>query len=717
MNKKFLTSSLVLLLGLSLQAQEKNQAKKDSIKGLNEVSVNGSTNKFSTVKTSSSLRLKTEIAKIPQNIQVVTGEALKNQGINNMMENVTRNVSGAQMIEHWGHFARINMRGFKLPAFRNGMNVEMPWGPLSEDLSMVESIEFVKGPSGFMMSAGEPGGFYNVVTKKPTKKSINEISFTGGNFNALRGSLDSGGALTPDGKLQYRINGMYQTAETNREFEKNSRYSIVPSIRYEFSDNTSLTTEFTYQQAKQMIGAAYVFAPASSGFGSLSRNFTNIDQGFPTTDIEELSLLTNFSHKFSDKWSIEAQYMYMRLDQVGASTWVNTLADNGDMTRYVNIWDALNRNELAQIYTNGEFTTGSLTHKIMGGFDTRNLSYYADWGQAALIDNPMTPFNIFNPVYGNAVFPTFDRSKSVKERGAANHQGVNYYSFYAQDEIWALDNKLRVTLASRFSEGNVFAYKQNSKKARFTPRFGVSYDIIPNLTFYGLYDQSFMPQTGLSSNLTPFKPEVATDIEAGLKKSWFKDRLKTTLTAFQITKENIVVGDFSNPSSPISIQLGEVRSKGIEFDMQGQITPELNIILNYANTDVEITKDIVQSRVGTKVAGHSKHMTNGWLNYSFRNTSFLKGLGASIGYQYQVGRSSWDWGANNDSNLPDYFRLDGGLTWKNNHITIAANVNNILNKYLYSGAATIDSSTPPNQIVYWQSEPGINGRLTVSYKF
>ena len=84
------------------------------------------------------------------------------------------------------------MRGFKLPAFRNGMNVELPWGPLSEDMSMVERIEFVKGPSGFMMSAGEPGGFYNVVTKKPTRNKIRELSFTTGSYNTYRGTIDLG---------------------------------------------------------------------------------------------------------------------------------------------------------------------------------------------------------------------------------------------------------------------------------------------------------------------------------------------------------------------------------------------------------------------------------------------------------------------------------------------------------------------------------------------
>lgn len=34
------------------------------------------------------------------------------------------------------------------------MNVELPWRQLTEDMSMIERIEFVKGPAGFMPNAG-----------------------------------------------------------------------------------------------------------------------------------------------------------------------------------------------------------------------------------------------------------------------------------------------------------------------------------------------------------------------------------------------------------------------------------------------------------------------------------------------------------------------------------------------------------------------------------
>ena len=184
--------------------------------------------------------------------------------------------------------------------------------------------------------------------------------------------------------------------------------------------------------------------------------------------------------------------------------------------------------------------------------------------------------------------------------------------------------------------------------------------------------------------------------------------LKTSLGLYQITKQNVLVNDPEHPD--FSIQLGEVQSKGIEFDLQGELTPELNIILNYANTNVEITENTDESVIGERVAGHAKHVANGWLNYNFAKTSKLKGFGASLGYQYQIDRSTWAWGADSQSDLPNYFRLDGALSWKNNKIRVQVNLNNLLNEYLYAGANY-------GSYLYWQSEPGINGRATVTYSF
>ncbi|MEL7222499.1 MAG: carboxypeptidase-like regulatory domain-containing protein, partial [Bacteroidota bacterium] len=187
---------------------------------LSEVLVLSKKSRYVEENASTSLRLPTELYKVPQNIQVINSELLKDQLVTNMMEGVIRNVSGVTMLEHWGHFARVHMRGFRIPAFRNGFNVSDTWGPLAEDMAFTDRVEFVKGPSGFMITAGEPGGIYNVVTKAATEQTIKEVTLMGGSFDFLRASIDLGGKLSSDGKLLYRFNGLYQTADTHRGNEQ-----------------------------------------------------------------------------------------------------------------------------------------------------------------------------------------------------------------------------------------------------------------------------------------------------------------------------------------------------------------------------------------------------------------------------------------------------------------------------------------------------------------
>lgn len=240
---------------------------------LNEVVVKAHKNRYLEREPSQSLRLQTELVKLPQNIQVISDDLLKDQQVTSIMDGLTRNVSGVTMLEHWGHFARINMRGFRLPAFRNGINVQDSWGPLSEDMNTVERVEFVKGPAGFMMAAGEPGGFYNVVTKKPTEEFIANASLSAGSFDFYRGTVDLGGKLSKNGKLLGRFNAMYQTTDSHRGNEDVSRYGIAPSLTYKFSEKTSITTEMNLQQAESYIGSAYVFAPADAGLCQFGQGF------------------------------------------------------------------------------------------------------------------------------------------------------------------------------------------------------------------------------------------------------------------------------------------------------------------------------------------------------------------------------------------------------------------------------------------------------------
>lgn len=673
---------------------------------LDEVTVSAGNSRYIAENVSNSLRQQTEVAKLPQNIQVVTNDLLQDQLVTSIMDGTIRNVSGVTMLEHWGHFARVHMRGFRIPAFRNGFNVTDLWGPLADDMALVDRVEFVKGPSSFMLTAGEPGGIYNVVTKKPTAQSIGQATLMGGSFDFLRGALDLGGKLTDDGKLLYRFNALYQTEDSHRGDEDVQRFSIAPNLTYNFSDKTSLNVEWNYHNAESFIGAAYNFAPAADGLGSLPNDFKFRDTNYPVTEIDENTLYLNFNHRFSQNWSLTTQLGRLTYNQDGYSAWINNIEANGDAFRSIFIWDARSEGNYGQAFVNGLIESGSVSNKILAGIDYTDKVYYADF-YSAFVDT--VAFNIYNPTYGRDRDNLgFDKSVDIKERFPDPYNTTNSLAFYVQDEISLLDDKLRLTLAGRYTilENGGVAGKED-KDERFTPRIGLSYDITPNITIFGLYDEAFVGQAGTLESGELLEPEVSNDIEGGIKTSFLNGKLRASLGAFLITKSNLALGV---PNQQFFVQTGEVQSKGIEFDLQGELAPGLNVLLNYANTNVEITEDINPDVVGTRLSGHARHMTNGWLTYNFQEQSALNGFGVSLGYQYQIDRSSWSVGAENESILPDYFRLDGGIFWKNDKLRVQLNVNNLTNDHLFSGADFFGT-------LYWQSEPGINGRIAITYNF
>jgi iron complex outermembrane receptor protein len=177
------------------------------------------------------LRLNEPLLQVPQNIQVVTSQILADQQVISMSDGLIRNVSGAIRQEHWGDlYTNITMRGSQIQAFRNGFNVVSSyWGPLTEDMSFVDHIEFVKGPAGFLLSNGDPSGLYNVVTKKPTGQTKGEVSFTTGSFNLNRTTLDLGWQTKQRWQSCFiALNVSAQNKGSFRANEFNDRYAIAP---------------------------------------------------------------------------------------------------------------------------------------------------------------------------------------------------------------------------------------------------------------------------------------------------------------------------------------------------------------------------------------------------------------------------------------------------------------------------------------------------------
>ncbi|MBO9594067.1 MAG: TonB-dependent receptor [Niabella sp.] len=680
-----------------------------------------------------SLRLKTPLLETPQNIQVIDQATLAQQQVISMSDGLVRNVSGATRVEHWGDlYANITTRGSQIQAFRNGFNVVASyWGPLTEDMSFVDRVEFVKGPAGFMLANGDPSGLYNIVTKKPTGTTKGAIDLTLGSFDLYRGSLDLDGSLSKDKKILYRLNIAAQNRGSHRDFEYNNRYVLAPVISYQLDPNTKVTLEYNGQFAKMTeVGSYYIFS--KSGYGTYPRNLSFTNPGLPPTRINDQSGYLTFEHAFNTNWKLTAQGAYFNYNQAGMSSWPSMMDSvTGHLIRNIGIWDAKSNMALGQVFLNGEFRTGSVRHRVLAGVDATNKKYYADWGQSHDLDSTGSLFDPTHPDYGIPVngYPEFDRSKPLEERAiaAGGIQTQRYSSVYVQDELAFFRDRLRWTLAGRYTDvSQIYGTGTDYSKARhFTPRIGLSYSVSKNLAVYGLYDQAFIPQSGTLSNGGNIKPITGSNMELGIKKSWFHDRWQTTLSVYRILKQNELTADPNapNPNQPTSIVLGEKVARGVEFDIRGTILPGFTAIANYAFTESMITKVASGAAgnytVGEIVPGYAKHTSNAWLSYELQEGA-LQGLGISGGFTALTDRhTGW---STQGRQLPDYFRLDAGLFYTRDRYRFTLNLFNVLNSYLYTGSyyelpAVYGDWSSVKPAYYYQTEPPRNIRFSIGYRF
>lgn len=713
---KKITIGAALLTSMLALAQEKDTIKSNDIE---EVIVNGRYyQKYKLNEVSGSLRLQTPLIELPQNVQSISGQVLNDQITLNMSEGIVRNVSGARKVEHWDNvYSNVFMRGASIATYMNGMNVSSTWGPINPDASIIDRIEFVKGPAGFMGSMGDPAGFYNVVTKKPTGKFANSVRFTTGSYNLFRGEADLDGVIVKDGVLDYRLNLMGSSNKSWSENDKTSKIIIAPSITFRPTKTTTFTAQYNYQFLKFNQPGAYLMS--NDGYASLNVHTNFNDPNFKKTEVKDQSLFLSLDQKLFKDWVWSTQYAYMDMNYDGGSWWGGFYgSDPNILSRSLSNWQALGKNNIFQTYVRGSLETGNITHKIIAGFDYGNRKYQADFsylGDGGSID-------IHNIVYGvnPNTLPPENAYYLNRNADYYNDQGVKYTSYYAQDQIEMLNNKLRITLAGRYTSGTTFSGYPNldpikaDQAGEFTPRVGASYSIKDDFSVYGVFDKTFAPQSAIGINRSSITdPLKGQNIEFGLKKDWLGGKWNSTFAVYEIRRKNILVAGNSNDNNGTAFMIptGEQRSRGFEADIKGEIVKGLNIVVNYAYTDAKTIKDTDASRIGVQSPGNAKNVQNTWLNYRFEHGQ-LKGFGISAGYQYQGGRQSWfGTTAKYDQSLEDYFDTNFGISYVAKKFDVNLLLNNVLNRKLYSGYRSDDGSYA------WIYNAPRNWRLSIGYKF
>jgi iron complex outermembrane recepter protein len=129
------------------------------------------------------------------------------------------------------------------------------------------------------------------------------------------------------------------------------------------------------------------------------------------------------------------------------------------------------------------------------------------------------------------------------------------------------------------------------------------------------------------------------------------------------------------------LQIGKQRSRGVELDLAGQLTPGWNVIATYAYADATITEDN-RFAVGNRLVNVPRHAYSLWTTYELQ-AGGLKGLGLGLGL-YGQGKRSGD--LINSFDVPSFLRTDAALFYRQKNWRVGVNFQNLFNVKYYEGA-------------------------------
>lgn len=715
----FITAtSIVLLLSLNnIQAQQTEPSDTIQYTELNEVIVeNRYYKKYHESKTSNYLRLTRNNIDIPQNVQIITSQALQDQLIFSLNESASRNVSGTFREElHNGISPDIYSRGGYLSAMRNGVDLRpLIKGPAGDDMAIIENIEFIKGPSTFLQSVSDPAGAFNIMTKQANGDIFRKIRVSGGSFGLFRTEADISGKWNDSSNLFFRVNLMSQKKRGFMDFDHGNSSLFAPSIRYLINPKLSVAIDYIYQDMSYKLLSDAQISPY--GYGSLDRKFTITDPASQPYRSRDHNLFLTLTYKLKKTLQLTSVASHIKSRYTGNIFWVYGLNqdDPNILNRYY-VYDAANYtiNSL-QTYLQGKIQTGFFRHEFSTGIDINQKIFTGTdtWETASTI----YPIDIRNPVYANAVNNngqggSFESENAINSINNKINSQLTYVSAFISDRITWGKGKLSVNPSLRITsyKGDFLVYGTASGKSDhlLTPRVGINYLLNKYLSIYALADRSFLPQSGLNANNQPMEAMNGSNFELGVKKEWLSGKLNSTLSVYNIKRKGTIVRD---PVSNRAYQLGENISRGVELDLKGQLHRKLNIILNYAFTDSYISKDEKNPDLVNKPTPNAiRHIQNTWLNWNFWQFKTIS-INLSAGYQYMGGRSE-RFTSPDPSSLNDYFRTDAGIQLENKKISMQIMVNNVFDKHLYSTA------WQRNGLYYWVQQAPRAFRWSIQYKF
>ncbi len=622
-------------------------------------------------------KLPLTLREIPQSVTVIGQERMREQNLQSL-DDVMQHATGITVQPYQLLTTAYYARGFKVDSYeQDGVPVLMGNMAASpQDMAVYERVEILRGANGLMHGSGNPAATVNLVRKRPQREPSFNGSLSAGSWDRYRAEADLGGPLNASGSVRGRIVSAVEDRGYFYDVADQKSALFYGIAEVDLGPDTVLSAGLQYQRIRSTTNMAGVPRYQDGGDIGLKRS-TYLDAAWDRFNWNTTRVFADLEHRFGQGWSAKVSANYLTADSnlkyAGAYGAIDRQTGSGSSLMGA-AYKFENTQANVDAYVGGPVQLFGRRHELLLGGNAQRTT--TEQYSADLTPYPRVPVNVFDwdphsvpePGVGPYTSPGLTR---LKQQGV---YGMGRFS---------LADPVTLVLGGRMSWWNQSAPGARQRiDPEFTPYGGLIVDLDRQWSLYGSYAQVFQPQGELTRDGKPLDPITGTNYEAGVKGELADGALNVSLAVFQIQQKNRAQEDPDWPCvgrNCYYIQGGEVRSRGIEAEASGSITPYWTVAAGYTfNT----SKYLTDSQAGGQPFARftPKHIFRLWTNYALpgleRRLSVGGGLQLQSGYSTVSGPITMRQGGYALVDLRMAYRVD-------KHLTAALNVNNLFDRGYY----------------------------------
>lgn len=570
----------------------------------------------------------------------------------------------------------INVRGIPLDDY-NGYKINgLPFFMTTVELPVetFESVQLLKGSSGFMYGFGAPGGIINFVTKKPTDKPLVSVDLGYRSDGVFSEHLDVGGRVGEDRRYGYRLNLTHEQGETYNGAHV-LRNSASLGVDAKLTSALTWTADALYQSRRVKGGVQDFFLEddyqgaklpgAVSGRKNLGAAY---DDTFFNSNVFFVS--TGLRWQIDPNWSAKVDVSRSQDRRRYSGQWMGLKNEAGDYNVYLNKAQGAATYEQAQALVEGEFNAAGLRHQVTLGLSWQGLnkqtvpsSLYTVIGQQ----------NLYAPVTPLSWTGSYDDSLQYHNYHSA--QKAAFASDTVQfSEQWSALLGLRYSDYDQRSFNTAGTQTVHYRKTPVTPTVALMYRARPDTLLYASYVESLEQGSTVGQRyankdavLAPIK---SRQYELGAKhdgRDW-----GGTASLFEIQR-----GAEYRTADNFYVSGGQVRLRGAELNGYWNLPAGLRLTGSAAWT-AGVYREVEASLVGHRKEGIPKWQ--GSIGAS-QKIPGVEGLSANAELHYYA---RFDADSANQYKLPGYSTVNLGVSYETqiaaHPVTLRAGVDNVFNR-------------------------------------